>query len=156
MIRRSDDMPWMFGQYAVWGRQRWLTIAKCGGRQEAFTAGNPLHGQHFNAIGAYSPEFHVTWPPAAFLNHKYNGQQMLDNHSKGHKHERLSWAPHSHSIHHASIAVFGKNQFFLTEVFILKTRSMFCGTWYMPHSWVHYDWHCLFVRHGRKFWWFGH
>ena len=25
------------------------------------------------------------------------------------------------------------------------TRNTFCGTWYLPHSWVHYDQHCHLV-----------
>ena len=29
--------------------------------------------------------------------------------------------------------------------FAYKTRNTFCGTWYLPHSWFHYDGRCRFV-----------
>jgi len=33
----------------------------------------------------------------------------------------------------------------ILQSFIDKTRNMFCGACYLPHSWVHYDWHCHLV-----------
>jgi len=31
------------------------------------------------------------------------------------------------------------------EIYV-ETRNTFCGTWYLPHSWVHYDRHCHFRK----------